>query len=90
MTQEEICKIVCDCISQVGLAPGDWDQAACEASRTEDLGLSDEDISALQACIQEKVQEQGCTAILGPSQWRDAETVGRYCKTVHRRTNCPA
>ncbi len=89
MTQEEICKIVCDCISQVGLAPGDWDQAACEASRTEDLSFGEADISSLQECIKQKVQEQGCTAMLGHSQWESADTVKRYCEMVFFNTNCP-
>jgi hypothetical protein len=88
MTSEEICAIVCTCLAEITIRPDNMTQAQCEEQPTKELGLSDEDISSLLACIEGKLHEQQCLAVIGPSDWKRAKTVGEFCGFVYKKHTC--
>ncbi len=88
MTREEICGVVCDCLADITIPPDDMTQAHCEEQSADELALSDEDISSLILCIKAKLREQRCIAVIGPSDWEQATTVGQFCSFVYAKHTC--
>lgn len=87
MTQDEICVVVCECLTEIGIAPSET-QAECESRSTTELGLEPEDVSALLLCVKGKLKGRGCIAVIGPSDWERAKTVKQFCGFVYAKHTC--
>jgi hypothetical protein len=82
MTTAEICTIVCECLQEIGIVPGQArdEVGGCEEDNPADLALTDEAIIALFACMHQKFRARGCSVILGKTMWTSAETVRQFCE----------
>lgn len=88
MTRAEICRIVCECLAVITLPPDSIAQQQSEEQSTQQLELHDEDVAALLLCIKGKLSEQQCIAVIGPSDWEQAKTVGQFCGFVFAKHTC--
>jgi len=86
MTVDEIVAVVCECLDEIGITPGNGGE--CEEWSPQELALPDETIVQLFTCIKKKMSESNCTAVLGKTMWKKSKTVRHFCQAVHKTQSC--
>jgi hypothetical protein len=81
MTVAELLELVCECLDEIGVTPVRAADA-CGEWRPDELGLDQQTIAKLIACIDQKVKAQGQTVVVGKRMWRRSRTVRDFCEAL--------